>query len=215
MSITNEILETKYFSSFEHLKNEIDNRCQQSNIPEELSLTPRAIMYLCWYGIPKERMIELLKIQFDGKSIRTVFGNQQWNLSPDCARFFEQYITAPVYMGMKDVSRYLLRTKSSLKMTVTTANGSITQFNLRFFDKVGFSTTTIYESGVFSRAWEKQKAGIALPVYRKNNRLSEEGFALYESLFEREFVGVTAITNYVKRYKAYVNYFYKENPPCE
>lgn len=109
------------------------------------------------------------------------------------------------------VSDYVLRTRVSGRMSVSTISSAITHFNnvTGFNAQGGFQMQPVFESGLFNRVWNLEQSGYELPVYRKNRKLPEEGYEIYEHLFQRKFTSIKALSTYIVKYRDYIEYFKK------
>ena len=173
-------------------------------------MTGIAILYLSWIGFKLETIPWIRK----GDLIPSKCGiydsmvGKVRSTPKSGYLFIEKYAQTPVCAGRDDLSHFLIRNRNHEQITLSGIDSAIRTLNssLKYVDK-NYSILAIYESGIFSRVYAKQPV---LPIYNHGKRLTRENLREYERIFEREFSGTQALTDYLKRYHTFVKKFYGE-----
>ena len=203
----------KYFGTFEELKEALDQIEAIADKGRKNCMVVRAASYLLWSGIAKEQVTEVCYKHLGDTYIYDESCNCNRDLPESGMEFLREYARNRADFGPINLDDPIIRTVQKRHLSGVTLYGVFTRINSKIPDgQKQFIPIPIYESGVFHRVWEKQQNGLELPIYRRNRTLSEEGYALYEQVFERSFVSKNAITFFVKRYRAFVEHFYNEKP---
>ena len=202
----------KYFDSFESLEASLKTSVEKAGLDEKDYMTPISILYLMWSGFKRESLPTVCKedISETFNSVYDLKAATTRNVHPNVIKHLSKHAQEPIFFNMSNASPYLLRTRVSYCMTETAVHNCIYNFNSLLKEAgVSYSSEAIYESGLFSRAFELQKSGFVFPIYHRNRALSDEGWRTYEQIFERKFSSTNSITNYVLKFEAWVRLFYE------
>ncbi len=166
---------------------------------------------MLWFGIARNHLDAIRKCHLGTDYIFDPLANRKFAVPNDVMQ--EIISMADFALGNPEivVSDYVLRTRMSGRMSVSTISSSITHFNnlTGFNAQGGFQMQPVFESGLFNRIWNLEQSGFEFPVYRKNRKLPEEGYETYEYLFQRKFTSIKALSTYIAKYRSYIEYFKK------
>lgn len=211
-ALTPEKLNDAYFPSFESFDEALSKRILELNhLSKETIAMPVAALYMLWHGIRKENLPEIRKYDVMDDHIYDPIAQKAYPVNKKAMSYIKNYLemslSTPYYVS----SQYVLRTRVSGKVNESSIFRAVNYLNHPKdpFDRRVFQIMGIYESGLFLRVHQLESEGYKMPVYRRNKRLSPEGMAEYERLFERKFVGINPLTIYLGKYRSYINHFNK------
>lgn len=153
------------FKDFQHLWDTLEyDLAQMPN--EEIYDTSRAIVYLTFYGVSKSELIELKKSDLKEDENIVIVGDREIKIDPYLMDFLSYYKKANGYQATYmdgricffeyKKTKYLLRNRSSDKLTVEATLQAVSKLNKDIDGN--FNLKKIERSGEISRAIESGKS---------------------------------------------------------
>lgn len=209
--LTKERFDNVYYPSFEAFASEFNRRIEENNIPYSVYRLPKLALYMLWFGIERDHLIEIKKHHLGTSTIYDPIADRDFKVPQDIMMEIRNLASFKFADHDFIVSDYVIRSRVSGKMTIGALSAAISNFNsaARCTVHNGFQMQAVFESGLFCRVHAMRKTGYQFPIYRKNKRLPEEGYMEYGRLFQRKFTSIKAITAYVNKYRLYIEHFEK------
>lgn len=180
-------LDNCIFKNFQDLWDTLEYDLSQ--FPRELDAsydTARAIIYLTFYGVSKEELIEIKKDDLKENENKIIVGEREVEIDPQLSRFLGYYKNSAGYKvsaksgslkfcWYKDTD-YLLRNKTSEKLNTNTVFQTVSKLN-RNID-AGISLVAVAKSG---RMYRYLKSG-KMPY----DRYEQEAYQMYLNTFYKK-----------------------------
>ena len=207
-----------YFSSFAHLNDTLKLAIENSNMIPDAHDTAVACIYLAWAGFTAEEAIRLPKRSIS-ENYNQISGDRIINTNETIMKFLRRYkkskgyyrrfygTNRPGWVEYKD-SEYLLRQVKKAEFTVADIANKIVAFNKETNMKNRFLYTYIYQSGIYSRMYEKEREIGLLPDILGKRKVREEDKALYEQLLERKFDDNHKLFTQIRQYQRWIKCFH-------
>lgn len=200
-----------YYKNINMLREAIEDTIKiAESYDETLYDLPAAILYLAWYGLTEEQIINFRKdavledgIMVDGAKIEVPFGIMQvFSRLRDTDGYFQQ--ARGVIFHKYVASDYLIRTERKAKITVDNLRTFLYRFNKISDRRYSLSYDVVHQSGIFFRAHilecESTKFDLNNPAFASKvfcEKFSNESYEDYRRLRVR-----------IKDYRLYKKLFY-------
>lgn len=153
------------------LRDAIHKTAKAPMVCDETIYDPQAvILYLAWYGLSEEEILDYLKsdVKDDGIVIR----GKKTEIPLDILQVFTRFRDSSGYFQISRgsveafhkyaFSPYLLRTERADRFNVKMLRAAVSRFNTISEKKYSLSYTVVYQSGVFNRAYQMECDGFQI-----------------------------------------------------